>query len=250
MEFLLDHPLVLLVVAFPTFWASAWLGALVRRRRAAERDEDFTFVLGGTLTLLGLLLGFTFSMAVGRYDQRKNLEEAEANAIGTEFSRADLLPATEAAQVRALLRSYLDHRMRYYMRRDPASLRQLDAETARLLGDLWAVVAAHGRAQRDPVAALVVAGMNDVLNSQGYTQAAWWNRIPLTAWTLLVVIAIFCNFLVGFGARHNRPALFLILPIALAITLFLIADIESPRGGIIRVHPQNLEALAVAIREP
>jgi hypothetical protein len=248
---LLDQPLLLLALSFPVFGLATWLGALAHRRHTAlEHDEDFRFVLGGTLTLLGLLLGFTFSMAVGRYDLRKNLEEQEANAIGTEYVRADLLPAEEAARVRALLRSYLAQRMRYYQRLDPAALRQLDAETARLQADMWSVVAAHGARQRDSVAALVVSGMNDVLNSQGYTQAAWRNRIPLMAWVLLYAIALFCNFLIGHGARRSRVVVFLVLPIALSITLFLIADIESPRGGVILVYPQNLEAVAASLREP
>ena len=62
--------------------------------------EDFGFILAATLTLLGLIIGFSFSMATSRYDQRKNYEEAEANAIGTEYVRADLLPAADAATVR------------------------------------------------------------------------------------------------------------------------------------------------------
>jgi hypothetical protein len=63
--------------------------------------EDFGVIQTATLTLLGLIIGFTFSMAVGRYEQRKNYEEAEANAIGTEYVRADLLPGADAARVRA-----------------------------------------------------------------------------------------------------------------------------------------------------
>jgi protein-S-isoprenylcysteine O-methyltransferase Ste14 len=89
--------------------------------------------------------------------------------------------------------------------------------------------------------------MNDVLNSQGYTQAAWWNRIPVAAWSLLVVMSIFCNILVGYRAQGKSPILFMILPVALSISLFLIADIDSPRRGVIRVHPQNLESLAASL---
>jgi protein-S-isoprenylcysteine O-methyltransferase Ste14 len=85
--------------------------------------------------------------------------------------------------------------------------------------------------------------MNDVLNSQGYTQAAWWNRIPVEAWYLLFVIALFCNALLGFGAHEMAPRLFMVLPLLVAIAFFLIADIDSPRGGIIRVRPQNLLSL-------
>jgi hypothetical protein len=94
-------------------------------------------IQGATLTLLGLIIGFTFSMALGRYDQRKNYEEDEANAIGTEYVRADLLPAADAAKVRAPLLRYLDQRVLFYPTRDERRLRQIDADTARLQAELW-----------------------------------------------------------------------------------------------------------------
>jgi hypothetical protein len=92
--------------------------------------------------------------------------------------------------------------------------------------------------------------MNDVLNSQGYTQAAWLNRIPLAAWGLMVLIAVCCNVLIGYGTRNPRTEriLLLILPLVVGIALFLIADIDSPRGGVIRVIPQNLLSLAGSLR--
>jgi len=105
-----------------------------------------------------------------------------------------------------------------------------------------------GAGQLSAVAALAVAGMNDVLNSQGYTQAAWWNRIPIAAWALMITISIFCNLLVGYGAHGRRAFMFLVLPLALSISLFLIAEIDSPRSGVIRVHPQNLESLAESLQ--
>ena len=115
-----DYPLVVFVLSFIALWLSARIGSSVLRRRLAlEEDlrEDFGVVLAATLTLLGLIIGFSFSMAVSRYDQRKNYEEAEANAIGTEYVRADLLPAADGANVRALLRSYLDQRVLFYATR-------------------------------------------------------------------------------------------------------------------------------------
>jgi hypothetical protein len=95
--------------------------------------------------------------------------------------------------------------------------------------------------------ALVLAGMNDVLNSQGYTQAACWNRVPTPAWILLITITISCNLLLGYSAHRNSIFRFLIMPIVLSISLFLIADIDSPRGGVIRVQPQDLEALCESL---
>jgi hypothetical protein len=82
--------------------------------------------------------------------------------------------------------------------------------------------------------------MNDVLNSQGYTQAAWWNRIPLAAWGLMGLIAILSNMLLGYRERRTSRLVPLILPLIASIAFFLIADIDSPRGGVIQVAPQNL----------
>ena len=96
-----NNPLLVFVFSFFVLWLSARIGALVlrmQRKLAEEIHEDFGVILAATLTLLALIIGFSFSMATSRYDQRKNYEEAEANAIGTEYVRADLLPATDAAK--------------------------------------------------------------------------------------------------------------------------------------------------------
>jgi hypothetical protein len=183
-------------------------------------------------------------MALSRYDQRKNYEEAEANAIGTEYVRAELLPPGEAARVRALLKEYLDQRVQSYTTRDAVQLGKIDIDTAQLQSELWSTVQGVAAVHQTPVIALAVSGMNDVLNSQGYTQAAWWNRIPVAAWVLMTAIATCCNLLIGYGAHRTNRLLFFVLPIVVSISFFLIADIDSPRRGIIRVVPQNLLALS------
>ena len=152
--------------------------------------QDFDLVITAALTLLALIVGFTFSMAIARYDTRKTYEEAEANAIGTEYVRADLLPDTDATRVRAVLKEYLDQRVLFYTTRDSQELGRISVKTSRLRTQLWSAVQKPTVAQSTPVLALALSGMNDVLNSQGYTQAAFWNRIPIAAWTLMVVMAI------------------------------------------------------------
>ncbi len=128
-------------------------------------------------------------------------------------------------------------------------LNRVNADTAQLQTELWATVARLGSTQQTPIIALVVSGMNDVLNSQGYTQAAWWNRIPPSAWILMFMIGISCNLLIGYCIRRTGMefVVFLVLTLVVSISFFLIADIDSPRGGIIRVQPQNLMSLSQSL---
>jgi hypothetical protein len=240
---LMNFPLLVFAMSFLLLSLAAAVGDIVRSKihpLVEEERDDFGIILSATLTLLGLLIGFSFSMAISRYDQRKNYEEAEANAIGTEYVRADLLPPGDRARVRELLRMYVDERVLFYTTRDRGRLAKINTDTAELQNELWATVRPAATAQPTAIIALVISGMNDVLNSQGYTQAAWWNRIPLAAWALMAAIAICCNLLVGYGARRRDWHIFLILPMAVSLAFFLISDIDSPRGGAIRVAPHNL----------
>ena len=243
---MLNFPLAVFAFSLLALWSSAIAGDFARKHVRPLADDlrhDFAVVQAAILTLLGLLIGFTFSMGVSRYDQRKNYEEAEANAIGTEYVRADLLHDADAAKVRELLRAYLDQRVLFYTARDLPQRLQINATTAQLQNDLWSAVETRAAAQPTPLTALTVIGMNDVLNSQGYTQHAWWYRIPAEAWGLMAAIAILCNLMIGYGARRTSGLLFLIVPLAVSISFFLIADIDSPLGGVIRVNPQNLLSL-------
>ena len=252
MNQIVKYPILLLTLSLVVLWLSAWSGAFLGKRlRKLEEDErdDFNLVVAATLTLLGLIIGFSFSMASSRYDQRKIYEEAEANAIGTEYVRADLLPTPDAARVRFLLKSYLDQRILFYETRDASQLQQIDATTAHLQAELWSAARVPAMAQPTQVVALAVSGMNDVLNSQGYTQAAWWNRIPAGAWFLMAAIGICCNLLIGYGVRRAQKEgiLLFVLPLVVSTAFFLIADIDSPRTGLIRVRPQNLLSLSQSL---
>jgi hypothetical protein len=247
---LLNFPLLVFALSFVVLSLSAQSGDIVRNRlhplQEEERD-DFSIVLGAILTLLALLIGFTFSMAISRYDQRKNYEEAEANAIGTEYVRADLLPAGDGVRLRELLKKYIDERILFYTTRNPQMLAKVNGDTAELQNELWTAARPGPGTQATPVVALAVSGMNDVLNSQGYTQAAWWNRIPIAAWVLMTAVAICCNLMLGYVARRTNRGLFLILPVAISISFFLISDIDSPREGVIRVAPHNLLSLSQSL---
>jgi hypothetical protein len=241
-------PFLVFAISLGLLSLSLWSGAFFFRKRrplTADERQDFSVIQAAILTLLALIIGFSFSMAISRYDVRKSYEEAEANAIGTEYVRADLLPAGDTAKVRRLLRKYLDQRLLFYSDVNAEQLQEINSSTATLQSELWSAVRVPAMSNPTPVMALVVSGMNDVLNSQGYTQAEYWNRIPIGEWSLMVLIAICATVLVGYGSQRaeGEKIWLLLLPVILSISLMLISDIDSPRGGLIHVHPQNLESL-------
>src|ERR1700741_2202508 len=138
-----DFPFVIFVVSLLGLWCSAQLGVLLRKKvRPVEEEErkDLATLEAATLSLLGLIIAFSFSMAIGRYDQRKNYEAEEANAIGTEYVRADLLPVKEGERVHKLLKEYLHQRIAFYETRDGRELQQIVASTDNLEAELWSSI--------------------------------------------------------------------------------------------------------------
>jgi hypothetical protein len=156
------------------------------------------------------------------------------------------LPGDDGAKLRALLGRYSKLRIRFY--RGETEVSGTDTETQKLQAELWSSVLHAASTQPTPVTALAIAGMNDVLNSQGYTQSAWWYRIPLAAWLLMGLMAIVSNLLLGYRERSSRSLVLVVLPLIASIAFFLIADIDNPTRGIIRVLPLNLIAVSESMK--
>jgi hypothetical protein len=253
MSVTLDNPLAVFAIALIAQVIAAYIGDFLRKRthsfKQGER-HDFNTVQAATLTILALIIGFSFSMAVTRYDQRKALEEAEANAVGTEYLRADLLPKDSGSRTRDLLRKYLDLRIAFYQESNSQLAAEIGQRTAGLQGELWSEVRSVGANQPTPMIALVVSGMNDVINAQGYTQAAWWNPIPVGEWVMMALMGTSCNLLVGYGERRKGELFLFVLPVVVSLSFFVIADLDSPRGGVIRVYPQNLVSTSQSMHLP
>ena len=150
MDYPTHYPLLLFVLSFIGLWLSAWAGWWFRRRQGAldaELREDFGFILAATLTLLGLIIGFSFSMATSRYDQRRTTRRRRPTRSGR-VRPGRLAAAADAAAVHALVRKYLDERVLFYMAGDGEELQQINARTARLQTELWSA-SALGRGAAD-----------------------------------------------------------------------------------------------------
>ena len=251
MESLAHYPFFVFVLTFVFLSIATMAGAFLHRRYptvTADHKEELGVILAATLTLLALIIGFSFAMATNRYDERKRLEQAEASATHTEILRAELMQPAEAAKVRKLLGEYLDQRILFYDINDNSRRAQIAQRTSQLEADLWATTR-EAAAQPMPAVVLVVAGMNDVFKAQGDAQAADGNRIPIAAWLLMAAIALCCTVLLGYRARASMR-LALVLPLVVAVSFFLIADIDTPRHGLIHVGPENLESLAKSLGRP
>src|SRR5271165_627435 len=155
-EHMLNLPVLMFIPTVLVLWLASQFGAVLGRRRPLKDDEreDFGIVQTATLTLLALIIGFSFSMAISRYDLRKSYEESEANAIGTEYVRAGLVPAANAAGVRALLSKYLGLRISFYTTQDKIDLQRINADTTQLQNEMWSAVQDPAVAQPSPVIAL------------------------------------------------------------------------------------------------
>jgi hypothetical protein len=237
-------------------FASLFLGALflgillmfaVGRRlggRSLARDPQggggFAPIEGAFFALLGLMLAFTFSGAATRFDDRRQLNVIEANAVGTAYLRVDLLPADAQPALRRDLRSYLDARIAFYEALpDQAAAAAPQARALSLQAAIWrrAVAAAQG-APVPQVAALVLPALNDMIDITTTRQTALRRHPPLIVFAMLALLELCCAIFTGFGMARNgsRSRLHVLgFAVILTVTTWVIVDLEYPRHGLIRV---------------
>jgi hypothetical protein len=250
-----DQWLVLLVVA-ALLLALAEAGFRVGLRLHATKDEPRRSQIGGVqgavLGLLGLLLGFTFAMAVGRYDTRRELVLKEANAVGTTWLRAGLLPEAHRAPVKDLLRRYVDVRLKYEaLSGDPAMRAEGIRLSAGIENELWRHAEAAAREAPTAVTVSFITTLNEMIDTDAERVAAHRNRIPSGVWVLLVFVAAFGCFTssYGSGAQGARSAFTsVLLPGLITIVILLIFDLTHSRQGFIGINQQPLIDLQQSIK--
>jgi hypothetical protein len=201
-----------------------------------------------SLGLLALLLGFTFSMALTRFDTRKQLVLDEANAIGTTYLRAQLLPDPARKEVSNLLRRYVDVRLDFYQAGvNQRKLQNVDDETEKLHKALWSYAMATGG--RDPRAiptGLFIQSLNEVIDLHAKRVTAMENHVPESIFVLLLIVATLSLGLVGYGAGMGKDRNLLptvISVILIASVILLIMDLDRPRRGLIKVSQQSMVRL-------
>jgi hypothetical protein len=234
----------------------AEVGFQVARKRHAGEVEDAPFgaVQGAALTLAALMLGFSFDVALNRYDARRLQVIAEADAIGTTALRTELLDPQTAAQIRGDLRRFVDAQITYLSTNTDSEARSAAAErSAALEFRIWRLAAAQER--RDPRSTsepLLLASLNEMIDASGRQEAVISARIPeVVLWILLVVVFFSAGLLgYGFGRTGKRgliPSVLFAVMVGLVIAAIL--DLDSPQHGLISVSLEPMRTVQLLLQQ-
>jgi hypothetical protein len=236
---------VLLVLLLLAIEAGVLAGARTRARRGEGGTADLGPIQGAVLGLLGLLLAFTYSLAAGRQDARRELVVREANAIGTAYLRAGLLPEPRRGELQAILRQYVDSRIAPdEVVRDPVKLAEAVRRSERVLQALWPAASRNIEGHPPTVLdSLMFQAMNEVIDLHTERLAAFEYRVPQIILWLLFAVAAMAMAMTGFGSGlSGRRSLFStsILAVLVVAVIMVILDLDHPRRGAIRVSQRAM----------
>jgi hypothetical protein len=212
-----------------------------RERRAHEVETPVGEMVASTLALLAFILGFTFSLAAARFDAKRLLLVDEANAIGTTWLRAEMLPE-RGKEVQMLLRDYVDVRIEAITPpRLAAGLRRSED----LQNRLWAIAVPIARQHPDSViVGLFVQSLNETIDLHSKrVNAAVRNRIPFAIWIALYGISVFSFAAMGYHSGltgTSRSLVAIVVAFTFSVVIVLIADLDRSQEGLLKVSPQAL----------
>ena len=226
--------------------AGYWVGLLAKRRDAEalqqSRAAPGATAIGGMLALIGFILAFSFGMAGAQYEKRRHLVIQDANAIGTAFLRADLLPEPHASQSRRLIGDYVAQRHR--VEETAAGRRNRLAREEAVHARLWAEASAAANKQPSPLAAAYIQSLNQVIDLHTErVQTIRWLRIPDLVFAILATLSILALFVIGYHLALNVGSFFfpsMLLVVTYAVVFNLVIDLDRPRGGFFQVSQQPM----------
>ena len=252
------HEFVIFLFSLVAFIAAIEVGYRLGRRRQ-DRGKDIAdhngALVAGALGLLALLLGFTFAMAVNRFDRRQDLVVDEANSITETYRRGRLLPSPLRDRLPELMRSYVRARLDFFdagIHRERLAVAQ--ASAAAILEELWAL--ADSATARDPHAltpALFVGSLSAMDSHREARQAAFDNHVPEMAILLVLGVSIASMGFVGYGnglTGRRRPVSGGLFCLMIAMALMIILDLDRPRRGITKVNQAAIIRVHEMLHQP
>ena len=219
----------------------------IRGRHPAEETQSEGYSVTAILGLLALLTGFTFSLAIERFEARRQLVLEHANAIGTTYLRIQLLPEPHRTRLSGLILDYTGNAIALAEAPSPARL----AKDDEILTSLWAAsAAAYDSIKALPYAAAFVASMNSLIDYDDARRANRLAHVPAIVFAVLLVYLIGTAFILGYVMKSRRgqlSAAFLLL--LLTLSQLLILDIDHPTAGTVRESQAPLENLLRSLKQ-
>ena len=245
MDSLLNHPwllgLVTVILLAGMIEAGRGTAARFHIQEDPNRKDQMAALRDGLFVLAGLLFGFTLALAASRFAERRSLLIEEANAIETTYLRAETLAEPKREQARELLRQYVGARLDF----DGAGLDSARAEEAANRGKqiqegLWEGVVEITKTDRTAVSAAYMNSLNEVIDLHEKRISALENRIPVSIWLLIFCVSTIAIFSRGLTMARRFWMTVVLAPLTVAIVVTLIADVDTPSSGLIRLDQRAM----------
>lgn len=229
---------------FLVFEGGFRFGRLMQPKADESVRTWITTIDTAILGVLALLLGFTFSMSLSRFDLRKELVLAETNAIGTTYLRAQLLPEPCVTEISDLLRQYVG--IRIEAAQQPGKLREAIVKSEQIQNQLWSRaidISKDNRVSSPAIVSLFLSSLNEMIDLHAKRLAAFENRVPQIVLLLLFICGAMTVLVTGYGCglserRNLIPAA--MMSIILVMVILVIMDLDRPEQGFIKVSQQSL----------
>jgi hypothetical protein len=224
------------IIIVLSIYFGIFISRLHRRNIAIEDNIPVDTIVGGTLALLGFMLAFTFGFTASRFDSKKQLLLDEVNSIGTTFLRAGFLPEPHCAEVRSLIRKYVD--LRIVLTEHPERLKPIIEQSTSLQDEMWKHAEAVTKADlKNPeIVALFMVSLNETIDLQTKRiTVALVHRIPDIIWYAILTLLIISMFEVGYLIMKSRKSNWIIiiaLSLAFSVVVLMVITFDRSEGAL------------------
>ena len=242
--FLFSIPAIVIVICLGlATLAAAEVGYRFGTRMVSDNphtDGAVGVVQNSVLGLMAFLLGLAFSFTSGRFEARHELEQKEANCLGTAYVRTELIDAPQGQQMRALFPAYVDARLDTYRAGliDPQAYAEAKAKSDEVQAQIWKLDAEVFRANKsDHRTNLLTQALNNAFDAGGDVEESRRHRVPEVTYLLLFVSVLLSGAFVGYGfgrAQTRTVGAWILFATLTSATIFVILDLDRPERGLIR----------------
>jgi hypothetical protein len=216
---------------------------------SAEAGQE-ALIVSAVMAVVGLLIGFTFSLSVQRFEERRMLVVTEANAIGTAYLRSQLLEEPDRTRLSNLLSVYTDNRI--LLAGAQRDRKELLERNDRLLTEIWAAVSAASKTPRgQAISTPLLFAFNDLIDHDTLRKSARVTQIPGLVMAMLYVFLIASAVIVGFVlSGHRQRMIAIVMLLLLTFAIGIIVDLNSPTSGSIRESQQPMLLTKQLLSQP